>query len=106
MMLLNIGALVDALRYLTLTRPNIVFPVAVSKVYQCLHAPTIIGLLCEENFEVLTKIELKIGKSKSLLSSAFSYANWARCLHGRRSTYVFFPIFESTETGYGVQVEY
>jgi hypothetical protein len=81
-------SIVGALQYLTLTRPNL--PFDVNKVCQFLHTPT------DEHWAAVkrilryvkgcTKVGLKIAKNSSLLVSAFSDADWAGCLDGRRST--------------------
>ena len=81
-------SMVGALQYLTLTRPDLSF--AVNKVCQFLHAPTtahwiavkrILRYVCGTR-----NMGLKIRKSKSMLVSAISDANWARCVDDRRST--------------------
>lgn len=78
----------EALQYLTLTRPDISF--SVNKVCQYLHAPTtthwsaikrILRYICGT-----MNWGLKIKRSKSLMVSAFSNADWASCLDDRRST--------------------
>ena len=81
-------SMVGALQYLTLTRPDLSF--AVNKVCQFLHAPTtahwvavkrILRYVCGTR-----NMGLKIRKSKSMLVSAFSDADWAGCVDDRRST--------------------
>jgi histone deacetylase 1/2 len=81
-------SLVGALQYLTLTRPNICF--AVNKVCQFLHSPTtthwsavkrILRYVCG-----IMNLGLRIVKSKSMMVSAFSDADWAGCVDDRRST--------------------
>ncbi|WVZ95434.1 LOW QUALITY PROTEIN: hypothetical protein U9M48_041200 [Paspalum notatum var. saurae] len=80
--------IVGGLQYLTLTRPDIVFPV--NKVCQFLHSPTVEHWAAVKRIlryiKSCTKVGLKIRKSKSLLVSAFSDADWAGCLDDRRST--------------------
>jgi hypothetical protein len=84
----NYRSIVGALQYLTLTRPDIAFPV--NKVCQFLHAPTTI--YCAAVKRILryikhtTKLGLKIQKSESTLVSAFSYAYWTGSVDDRRST--------------------
>lgn len=81
-------SVVGALQYLTLTRPDISF--AVNKVCQYLHAPTTEHWADVKRILRYLKRSVKLGlktdKSSSLLVSAFSYADWAGCLHDRRST--------------------
>lgn len=81
-------SLVGALHYLTLTRPDLSF--SVNKVCQYLHAPTTEHWAAAKRIlrylKHTVKLGLKIGKSNSLLVSAFSDANWAGCLDDRRST--------------------
>jgi hypothetical protein len=84
----NYRSVVGALQYLTLTRPDLAFPV--NKVCQYLHSPT------EEQWSAVKRIlrylkqsiriGLKIHKSNSLLVSGFSDDNWVGCLDDRRST--------------------
>jgi histone deacetylase 1/2 len=81
-------SIVGALQYLTLTRPDLSF--AVNKVCQFLHSPT------TTHWEAVKRIlryvqgtiglVIKIRKSKSMLVSAFSDADWAGCPDDRRST--------------------
>lgn len=81
-------SIVGDLQYLTLTRPDIAFPV--NKVRQYLHSPT------EEHWIAVkrilrylkqdTKLGPKISKSSSMLISGFSYADWAGSIDDRRST--------------------
>jgi histone deacetylase 1/2 len=84
----NYRSVVGALQYLTLTRPDISF--AVNKVCQFLHAPTTVHWAAVKRIlrylKQTTNIGLKIGRSSSLLVSAFSDADWAGCLDDRRST--------------------
>jgi histone deacetylase 1/2 len=81
-------SVVGALQYLTLTRPDISFPV--NKVCQYLHAPTTAHWSAVKR--ILRYVQgtkdygLKIKKSKSTMVSAFSDADWAGCLDDRRST--------------------
>jgi histone deacetylase 1/2 len=81
-------SMVGALKYLTLTRPYICF--AVNKVCQFLHAPTTTHWTAVKRILRYLKgswnTGLKIGKSQSMLVSAFSDADWAGCVDDRRST--------------------
>ena len=81
-------SLVGALQYLTLTRPNIPFPI--NKVCQFLHAPTIVHLTAAKRIVRYVKNTLSIGlnfsRSSSTLISAFSDSDWAGCLDDRHST--------------------
>ena len=77
-----------ALQYLTLTRPDLSF--SVNKVCQFLHSSTTV------HWEAVKRIlryvqgtmglDIKIRKANSMLVSAFSDADWARCPDDRRST--------------------
>nr|ABF94964.1 retrotransposon protein, putative, Ty1-copia subclass [Oryza sativa Japonica Group] len=84
----NYRSVVGALQYLTLTRPDIAFPV--NKVCQFLHAPTTIHWVAVKRIlrylKHCTKLGLKLCKSKSMLVSAYSDADWAGSLDDRRST--------------------
>lgn len=84
----NYRSVVEALQYLTLTRPDISF--SVNKVCQYLHAPTISHWMAVKQIlrylKFTPNIGLKLCKSLSLLVSAFSDADWANCLDDRRST--------------------
>jgi len=81
-------SLVGALQYLTLTRPDISF--SVNKVCQYLHSPTTIHWSAVKR--ILRYVcgtlnyGLKIKRSKSMMISAFSDADWAGCPDDRRST--------------------
>jgi hypothetical protein len=79
---------VGALQYLTLTRPDLAFPV--NKVCQFLHSPTMVHWATVKRIlrylKQSIKVGLKIYKSNSLLVSGFSDADWAGCLDDRRST--------------------
>jgi hypothetical protein len=81
-------SIVGALQYLTLTRPDISF--TINKVCQFLHAPTTVHWDAVKRIlrylKSSTRIGLKIIKSKSLLISGFSDADWAGSLDDRRST--------------------
>jgi hypothetical protein len=81
-------SIVGALQYLTLTRPDIAFPV--NKGCQYLHSPTMKHWMVVKRFLRYLKQSIKIGleihKSNSLLVSGFSDADWAECLDDRRST--------------------
>jgi histone deacetylase 1/2 len=81
-------SVVGALQYLTLTRPDISF--SVNKVCQFLHSPTTIHWSAVKRIlryiKGTIKLGIKFSKSESMLVSAFSDANWARCVDDRRST--------------------
>ena len=84
-------SLVGALQYFTLTRPDISF--VVNKVCQFLHEPTTTHFSAVKRIlryiRGTTNLGLYIRKSKSMMVSAFSYADWAGCVDDRRSTVVF-----------------
>ena len=84
-------SLVGALQYFTLTRPDISF--VVNKVCQFLHEPTMTHFSAVKRIlryiRGTTNLGLYIRKSKSMMVSAFSYADWAGCVDDRRSTVVF-----------------
>nr|YP_003433855.1 hypothetical protein OrrupM_p18 [Oryza rufipogon]YP_514636.1 hypothetical protein OrsaiPp07 [Oryza sativa Indica Group]AAZ99329.1 hypothetical protein [Oryza sativa Japonica Group]AAZ99275.1 hypothetical protein [Oryza sativa Indica Group]AAZ99382.1 hypothetical protein [Oryza sativa Japonica Group]AER12982.1 hypothetical protein [Oryza sativa Indica Group]AER13050.1 hypothetical protein [Oryza sativa Indica Group] len=81
-------SIVGALQYLTLTRPDIAFPV--NKVCQYLHAPTSLHWTAVKRILRYLKgslgLGLRICKSDSTLVSAFSDADWAGCPDDRKST--------------------
>lgn len=81
-------SVVGALKYLTLTRPDISF--TVNKVCQYLHAPTTVYWSSVKRilryFRGTIDLGLKIKKSKSMMVSAFSDADWAGCVDDRKST--------------------
>jgi len=81
-------SIVGALRYLTLTRPDISF--AVNKVCLFLHAPTLTHWSAIKRILRYVKgtlhLGLKIRRSKSTMVSGFSDADWAGCVDDRRST--------------------
>ena len=81
-------SIVGALQYHTWTRPDLSF--SVNKVCQCLHSPTILHWSAVKRIVRYVKgtihLGLKIGRSKSMLVSAFSDADWAGCPDDRRST--------------------
>ena len=81
-------SMVGALQYLTLTRPDIAF--AVNKVCQFLHAPTTVHWSAVKRILRYVKgtvnLGLQIRRSRSMLVSSFSDANWAGCVDDRRST--------------------
>jgi hypothetical protein len=85
---INYRSVVGALQYLILTRPDIAFPV--NKVYQFLHAPTIVHWAVVKKIlryvKQSSKLGLKIWKSNSTLVSAFSDADWTGSINDRRST--------------------
>jgi hypothetical protein len=84
----NYRSVVGALQYLTLTRPDIAFPV--NKVCQFLYAPTTVHWTVVKRIlryvKQSSKLGLKIRKSNSTLVSAFSDADWAGSIDDRRST--------------------
>jgi len=81
-------SIVGGLQYLTLTRPDIGF--AVNKVCQYLHCPTSAHYTAVK--QILRYISgtinygLKIVRSPSNVTSAFSDADWAGCSDNRKST--------------------
>lgn len=81
-------SMVGGLQYLTLTRPDISFPV--NKVCQYLSMPT--NVHWEAVKRILRYVKhtmstgLPIRKSSSTLLSVFTDADWAGCLDSRRST--------------------
>jgi histone deacetylase 1/2 len=81
-------SVVGALQYLTLTRPDISF--SVNKVCQFLHSPTTVHWSAVKRIlsyiQGTIKLGLQIGKTQSMLVSAFSDADWAGCVNDRRST--------------------
>lgn len=81
-------SIVGALQYLTLTRPDLAFPV--NKVCQFLHCPTTDHWTAVKRIlrylKQSIKTGLKIERSSSCLISGFSDADWAGCLDDRRST--------------------
>jgi histone deacetylase 1/2 len=80
--------LVRALQYFTLTRPDISF--SVNKFCQFLHELTTVHWSAVKR--ILRYVQgtlnqgLRIGRSQSMLVSAFSDADWAGCPDDRRST--------------------
>jgi histone deacetylase 1/2 len=81
-------SMVGALQYLTLTRPDISF--AVNKVCQFLHSPTTVHWSAVKRIlryvQGTLSLGLRFDKSKSMVVSAFSDADWAGCVDDRRST--------------------
>jgi hypothetical protein len=81
-------SIVGALQYLTLTRPDIAFPV--NKVRQFLHAPTTEHWIAVKRIlryiKSCTNIGLRICRSSSTLVSVYSDADWACSVDDRRST--------------------
>jgi hypothetical protein len=81
-------SIVGALQYLTLTQPDISF--AVNKVCQYLHASTTTHWSVVKRIlryiQGTISLGLKLVKTKSLLVSAFSHADWAGYIDDRRST--------------------
>jgi hypothetical protein len=73
----NYISVVGALQYLSLTRPDISFPV--NKVCQFLYAPTTVHWAAVKRIlrylKQCTKLGLKISKSKSMLVSGYSDAD-------------------------------
>jgi histone deacetylase 1/2 len=84
----NYRSILGALQYLTLTRPDLSFPV--NKVCQYLHAPTDVHWSAVKRIlryvKSNTKIGLKISKCASMLISGFSDADWAGSIDDRRFT--------------------
>jgi len=81
-------SIVGALQYLTLTRPDLSFPV--NKVCQFLHAPTTCHWTAVKRIlrylQYTAGTGLKIERCKSMMVSAFSDADWAGNFDDRRST--------------------
>ena len=81
-------SIVGALQYLTLTQPNLSFPV--NKVCQFLHAPTMSHWAAVKRIlrylQFTLSIGLKIDKCASMLLNVYSNADWAGNLDDRRST--------------------
>ena len=90
----NYRSVVGALQYLTLTRPDISFPI--NKVCQFLHTPTLAHWTAVKRIlrylRGTMSTGLKVTRSTSTLVSAFSDADWAGCPDDRRSTGGF-PVF-------------
>jgi hypothetical protein len=84
----NYRSVVGALQYLTLTRPDISF--AVNRACQFLHQPTTTHWSLVKRIlryvQGTIKLGLGINKSKSMLVSAYSDADWAGSVDDRRST--------------------
>lgn len=81
-------SIVEALQYLTLTRPDISF--AVNKICQYLHCPTTVHWTAAKRVLRYVKhtlhLGLKICRSKSSFVTGFSNADMAGCVDDRRST--------------------
>jgi hypothetical protein len=81
-------SIVDALQYLTLTRPDISF--AVNKVSQYLHAPTSVHWMAVKQILRFLKhtiyLVFHIQRSTSTMVSAFSDVDWAGCTDDRKFT--------------------
>jgi hypothetical protein len=81
-------SIVGVLQYLTLTRPDIAFPV--NKVCQFLHAPTMVHRAAVKRIlrylKSTTCLGIKFSKSSSTLVNGYSDVDCARCLDDRRST--------------------
>jgi hypothetical protein len=84
----NYRSVVGALQYLTLTRPDIAFPV--NKVCQFLHAPTTVHWSAVKRIvgyiKQTTKLGIKIQRSDSAIVSAISDADLTGSIDDRRST--------------------
>jgi histone deacetylase 1/2 len=84
----NYRSVVGALQYLILTRPDISF--AINKVCQFLHAPTTAHWTAVKRIlgyvHGTSKLGLHVRRSRSMVVSAFSDADWAGCVYDRRST--------------------
>lgn len=82
-------SLVDALQYLTITRPDIAY--AVNQVSQYLAAPTVAHFQAVKRLICYVKGTLTFGltfsRPKSISIVGYSDADWARCLDTRHSTY-------------------
>jgi len=81
-------SIVGALQYLTLTRPDLAF--AVNKVCQFLHAPTSVHWTAVKRILRYVKHTIDTGlqfeRSRHMVLSAFSDADWAGSVDDRRST--------------------
>lgn len=81
-------SVVGALKYLTLTRPDISY--SIHKVCQYLHAPTTSHWTIVKRIVRYLKFTMGLGikiiKFPSMLVSAYSDADWAGCADDRRST--------------------
>jgi hypothetical protein len=81
-------SIVGALQYLTLTRPDLAF--SVKKVCQFLHCPTSVHWSAVKRILIYVRytcsIGLRIGRSTSMLISAFSDVDWVGSVDDRRST--------------------
>jgi len=81
-------SIVGALQYLTLTRPDLAF--AVNKVCQFLHAPTSVHWTAVKRILRYVKhtidTRLQFERSRHMVLSAFSDADWAGSVDDRRST--------------------
>ena len=90
-------SIVGALQYLTLTQPDLSFPV--NKVCQFLHAPTTCHWSAVKRIlrylQYTAGTGLKIEMCKSMMVSAFSDADWAGIFYDRRSTSGFTVFIES-----------
>jgi hypothetical protein len=101
----NYRSVIGALQYLTLTRPDLAFPV--NKVCQYLHSPTIEHWFVVKRILKYLKQSIQTGlnicKSNSLLVSGFSKTDWASCLDDRRSTGCFAMFLGSNLISWGAQ---
>jgi histone deacetylase 1/2 len=84
----NYRSTVEALQYITLTRPDLAF--AVNRVCQYLHSPTTFHWTAVKRIVRYLKSSMNTGllirKSSPFIVSAFSDADWAGCKDDRRST--------------------
>jgi hypothetical protein len=84
----NYRSVVGALQYLTVTRPDIAFPV--NKVCQFLHAPTTVHWSAVKRIvgyiKQTTKLGIKIQRSDCTIVSAISDADLTGSIDDRRST--------------------
>jgi hypothetical protein len=81
-------SLVGALQYITLTRPDISFPI--NKVCQFLHEPTTTHMIVVNRILRYLRHTLGVGfkivRSNSTLVSGFADANWTEDIDDRRSS--------------------
>lgn len=93
----NFCSIIDPLQYLTLTRPDLSFPV--NKVCQFLQAPTDLHWMAVKRIlrylQHTMAFGLFIRPCKSVLVSAFSDVDWAGSVDDRRSTGGFAVFFGS-----------
>jgi hypothetical protein len=88
-------SIVGALQYLTLTHPDIAY--SVNKVYQYLHAPTMVHMTAVKwilsFLKHMSDYVFLIRPSSSTMVSAFSDTDWAGCMDDRKSTGGFIMFF-------------